>query len=170
MRVLNYKFTGLQNYEPIQKQMEALFTKAFLRKFSHFNYAVSEAVGNAAKYSVKGIVNAEIRIQVQISENNLTVKVMSETENFDAKAYQRQLRELAADQKYSKLDWGDYTGTSTMSRGFWFMLQAVDYLKVAEDGSYVLLSASIPYIERKLDTSISFLAPKFLVDSGGVSG
>ena len=170
MRELNFRFVGYQNYEPIQKKMEDIFIKAFLRKNSYFNMAVSEAIVNAARYAVKGPAEVEIRAQVRITETDITVKVSSDTQPFDAKGFQRQLRELASDPKYSNLDWGDYTGTTDMSRGFWYMLQAVDYLNVAEDGSYVELSASIPYVERKLNTSISFLVPKFMVDSGGVLG
>lgn len=170
MREFNYKFTGYQNYEPVQMKMEAIFEKAFIRKNPYFNMAVSEAVVNAARYAVAGIANAVIFVKIIVSPNDITVTVSSDTHEFNAKNYQRQLRELANDPKYSKLDWGDYTGTTALSRGFWYMLQAVEYLVVAEDGSFVTLSTRIPYEETRLDTSISFLVPKFLVDSGGVRG
>ncbi len=170
MRELNYKFIGLQNYEPIQDSIRNIFEKAFLRKNTYFDIAVDEAVGNAAKYAVKGLAEAEVHIQIRISENDITVRVASDTQSFNAKDYQMQLRELANDPKFSSLDWGDYTGTTDRSRGFWFMLQAVEYLVIAEDSSYVSLSTSIPYREKRLDTSIGFLVPKFIVDSGGVLG
>ena len=170
MRELNYKFVGLQNYEPIQIQTEKVFEEAFLKKNSYFNMAVAEAVVNAAKYAMTGLSEAEVAIKVILTSNAITVRVSSKTIPFDAKSYQRHLRELANDPKYSKLQWGDYTGTTELSRGFWYMLQAVEYLVVAEDGSYVELSTKIPYEETRLDTSISFLVPKFLVDTGGVRG
>jgi len=170
LRELNYKFTGYQNYDPVQEKLRSIFRKAFMARNAYFNIAVDEAVVNAARYAVKGLADAEIAVQVRLMENAIEVKVSSNTNPFNAKAYQMQLRELANDPKYTSMDWGDYTGTSTMSRGFWYMLQAVDYLTVAEDGSYVSLSAKIPFQEKRLDTSIGFLVPKFLVDSGGVIG
>ena len=170
MRELNYKIIGYQNYESVQGKLEALFDKVFLARNTYFNFAVSEAVVNAARYSVNGPADAEIHVQVRLTENDITVRISSQTVPFDAKGYQMQLRELANDPKYSSMDWGDYTGTSTMSRGFWYMLQAVDYLVVAGDGSYVLLSASTPYKEKRMDTTIGFLVPKFMVDSGGILG
>ncbi len=170
MRELNYKFIGYQNYEPVQEQMREVFTKAFQKVNTYFNIAVDEAVVNAAKYDVRGMAEAEVHTQIRISENDITVRVSSKPQSFNAKNYQMQLRELANDPKMGNLDWGDYTGTTDRSRGFWYMLQAVEYLVVAEDGSYVSLSASIPYREKRMDTSISFLVPKFNVDSGGVLG
>lgn len=170
MRELNYKFIGYQNYEPVQIKLEEVFEKAFIRKNSYFNMAVSEAVVNAARYGAAGFAETEVMINVRVTEKDITVKVSSNNIPFDAKSYQRQLRELANDPKYSRLDWGDYTGTTALSRGFWYMLQAVEYLVVAEDGAYVELSTKVPYDESRLDTSISFLVPKFLVDSGGVRG
>ena len=170
MRELNYKFVGLQNYEPVQTSIRAVFNKAFVFHNTYFDIAVDEAVSNATRYAVKGMSEAEVYIRIRISENDITVRVSSDTQPFDSRNYQMQLQELANLPKYSRMEWGDYTGLTDRSRGFWYMLQAVDYLVIAENGSYVALSASIPYRKRRLDTTIGFLVPKFRVDSGGVLG
>ena len=52
------------------------------------------------------------KIFERISENDITVRVSSKPQPFNAKNYQMQLRELANDPKMGNLDWGDYTGTT----------------------------------------------------------
>ena len=162
-------FDGYQNYEETEKKLRKFFDRAFGMSNPYFMIAVNEAVCNAARYSVDGMMQARIFIKVVLSENDLSVKVSSKTRPFNAEEYQQTLKKLAADPKLSEMDWGEYTAATEISRGFWYMLEAVDYLVVESDGSEVTLSARIPYRDyHPINTKIGFLVPRFFVKKNGV--
>lgn len=83
-------------------------------------------------------------------------------------AYQHRLKKLAADSKYQNMACGDYTSDTDMSRGFWYMLEAVDYLVIDSDGEDITLSARIPYDYQPLNPRIGYLVPKFFIRKNGV--
>ena len=167
-RTIEHRIVGYQNYEAIHDKLKKLFLDSFGADNPYFILAVNEAVCNAARYSVYGPTKAKITIQTEIAESDLRVKVSSETSPFDALAYQKRLKKLAADPKYQNMDCGDYTADTVMSRGFWYMLEAVDYLVIDADGDDITLSARLPYDYQPLDARIGYLAPKFYVRKNGV--
>ena len=168
LHVVPFRFKGYQNYVETQNSLQKLFVKHFGFHDSHFMNAVNEAVCNAARYAKAGPSNTDVEIDVEITESDLSVVVRSDTRHSDAKKIQMQLRSLAANPKLASKDWGDYTLASDMSRGFWYMLMACDYVLVESDMSSVKLSVGLPHHERDLERSISFLVPKFFVRTKGV--
>ncbi len=130
-----------------------------------FVLAVNEAVLNAAKYSVYGVLSAQIDIDVRVDDLELRVRIESQTQPFDAIQYRDNLVKLAEDPKYGNLDWGDYTGVSDMSRGFWIILSAVDYLIIEATGQHITLVRRLPW-DRADDTcKINKIVPRFCVES-----
>ena len=167
-RIIENRIVGYQNYEAIHDKLKKLFLDAFCGDNPYFILAVNEAVCNAARYSILGPTKAKITIRTEIGEADIRVKISSATTKFDAMAYQHRLRKLAADSKYKNMACGDYTSDTDMSRGFWYMLEAVDYLVIDSDGEDITLSARIPYDYQPLDPRIGYLVPKFFVRKNGV--
>ncbi|WP_303105847.1 hypothetical protein [uncultured Mitsuokella sp.] len=164
-----YEFTGYQTYEKTQKKIEALLRDAFEADNFRFFMAVNEAVCNAARYSIHKPQKARITIEVRIMNYDVAVKVSSATTPFRAEEYQKKLRHILEDEKASNMEWGDYLGFTLASRGFYYMLSAVDYLYVDQNGQSVTLCAKIPYDpSQPYPTRLRDIIPKFLVSKNGV--
>lgn len=168
MHVVTFRFRGYQNYEETQTKLRELFKKHFQYDDIFFMLAVNEAVCNAARYAKAGAYEVDVDINVEISETDLSVTVKANTMPSNAKDIQSRLRKLAENPKWRSKDWGDYTQLTEMSRGFWYMLQACDYVLVESDLSLVKISARIPYKEHEMNRTIGFLVPKFFVRTRGV--
>lgn len=168
MYTITYSFQGYQNYEPYRKKLAALCEKAFIEHNPYFMIAINEAVCNAFKYHKLGPREGSVSIQVRLSESDITVIVRADTHAFDMKDFQKRMRALLKNKKTSAMEWGDYTDDTDRSRGFWYMLQAVDYLIAESDCSSVTLSEHIPYSNLPLDTHIEYLVPKLMVRTNGV--
>lgn len=164
-----YEFTGYQNYEKTQKKIETLLTDAFEAENYRFLMAVNEAVCNAARYSLYKPQKARITIEVRVMNYDVAVKVSSPTSPFRAEEYQKKLRRILDDKKVREMEWGDFLGFQLTSRGFYYMLSAVDYLYVDEKGQSVTLCAKTPYDpSQPYSTKLGDIIPKFLVSKNGV--
>lgn len=164
-----YEFVGYQNYEKTQKKIETLLFDAFEAENYRFLMAVNEAVCNAARYSIYRPQNARITIEVRIMNYDVAAKVSSATSPFRASEYQKKLRRILDDKNACEMEWGDYLGFQLASRGFFYMLSAVDYLYVDEKGQHVTLCAKTPYDpSQPYSTKIGDIIPKFLVSKNGV--
>ena len=167
-----HRFNGYQNYAVIRKRLKELYERAFEGDNSFFRVAVDEAVCNAARYAVDEITNVEVTIQTVITpETDIKVRIASVTQAFDALAHREKLMHLAYEPDNKGRDFGDVFLASTVSRGFWMMMTAVDYLIVEADGSAVTLSVSLPYKQdkkKKPTTRMDILVNRFLVRRDGV--
>ena len=167
-----HRFKGYQNYAVIRKRLKELYERAFEGDNSFFRVAVDEAVCNAARYAVDEITNMEVTIQTVITpETDIKVRIASVTQAFDALAHREKLMRLAYEPDNNGRDFGDVFLASTVSRGFWMMMTAVDYLIVEADGSAVTLSVSLPYRQDKKNkptTRMDILVNRFLVRRDGV--
>lgn len=163
-----YNFVGLQNFTPVAERLYAQFEQVFGYRDEYYQQALEEAVCNAARYSIYKPEKAEILILVRQMAYDIAVTVISRTRPFDAIAYQKKLRSLAADPKYRDMDWGDYIGLTTASSGFWYMLTGVDYLYIDDDGQSITLSKNTIKKSEIVTTKIGMLVPRFLVRKNGV--
>lgn len=169
MKTHQYEFTGYQNYEEVQKKLEHDCRIALGTDNYPFYLAVNEAVLNAAAYHVDGPEKARIRITLSIFAFDINVTVSAHTRPFDAGRYRDELRKLLADKEIREMDWGDYTADSDKSRGFWYILSAVEYCTVDVDGQEITLAVPRPYNpEKRLSMRIKDLVPKFYVKTNGV--
>lgn len=171
MQIDQFKFTGLNEYGPIQQKIYKILYTAFGGATNYeFQQSIEEAVCNAARYNIDGPLNAKISIRVRRMPFDVAVTVYSETVVFDAVAYQRRLQELAHNPQYAEMDWGDYVAGSTASSGFWYMLTGCDYVYVDSKGQSITLVAKTTGInlEEERTTKISQLVPRFLIKKDGV--
>lgn len=168
MNIFRYEFIGYEAYQEILPVLQEKLCNALQDDEYHFVLAVNEAVCNAARYAIKGPSEAEIKIKLQITESDVTVTVRSATVLFDVIRYRERLESLSNNPEISKMEWGDYTGDTDRSRGFWYMLAACDYLYMAEDGQQITLCARAPYDSKKFTTKISDLVPRFYIEKNGV--
>ena len=169
LTVRRFDFTGYQNYEETQNILKEILLEAFHKDNVLFRLAINEAVCNAARYALAGVKNVQIYITVRITDSDVKVSVYAETRNFDAKAYQQKLLALLDNKDVAKLQWSDYTKDTEKSRGFWYILTAVDYLVVTDNGSEVTLCARRPFDGNEdMPRTLEFLIPKFLVKQNGV--
>lgn len=169
MELKTFRFTGFQNYERYTEQIEQIFNACFQGENDNFFIALTEAVNNAARYSVYGMQKAKITISIRIMQSDISVTVASKTRPFDALAYQQKLMDLLHNPRVANMEWGDYTIKQLGGRGFWFILQAVDYLYVDADGQAVTLCAKTPMDENAIPTAkVGELIPRFLVKQNGV--
>lgn len=168
MNIFHYNFTGYEAYQEVLPVLQEKICDVLQDDEYHFILAVNEAVCNAARYAVKGPSEAEIKIKLQITESDVTVTISSLTVPFDVVRYRENLLKLVENPDVSKMEWGDYTGDTDKSRGFWYMLTACDYLYMAEDGQQITLCARVPFNPNKFTTKIGDLVPRFYIEKNGV--
>lgn len=135
---------------------------------SYFIIAINEAVCNAAKYSVYGYEEAKIKIELVITNEDVTATVISKTKPFNALEYRNKLLKLKENPKLKDMPWSEYTGISERSRGFWMMLMAVDYLYIDINSDRVSLNISIPRKAEEVTLTIGELIKRFFVEKDGV--
>ncbi len=162
---ISYHCNGYKEYLDVSKQLLHVFNPILPDPDARFILAVNEAALNAAKYSVYGVLSAQIYIDVHIDTHEVRVRIESQTQPFDAVQYKERLKKLAEDPNTMDLDWGDYTGVSDKSRGFWYMLSAVDYLIVEATGQHVTLVRRLPFHRSDDSTIIRKIVPRFNVES-----
>lgn len=149
--------------------MEEILNTCFQGENDLFFIALTEAVNNAARYSVDGMEKARITISIRIMQGDVSVSVRSKTRPFDALEYQQKLNNLLSDKKVARMDWNDYTVHQLGGRGFWYILQAVDYLYVDANGQEVTLCAKTPMSpDEDITYRVGDLVPRFLVKQNGV--
>ena len=168
-----YNFTGYQNYGPIEEALNDVYKVVLGKRALSYQRAVGEAVCNAARYSIVGMYDAEIKVSLAITRNEIITTVSSKTKNFNALQYRKRLQLLAANPEIGPYSWGKYTGTSGASRGFWLMLQSCSRIVVDQNGDSIELAASINPIEAmSIDPDakrkVNVLVPRFFVKNNGV--
>lgn len=164
-----FKFTGLQNFGPIQEKLFILIGKAFGYCNYEYQQAIEEAVCNAARYSIAGPAKADITVKIRRMAYDIAVSVYAKTIKFDAKSYQKKLQSLLNDPKVAAMDWGDYVGVSFGSSGFWYMLTGCEYIYVDSQGQGVTLVARTDRTKLVAKTTnIGQLVPRFMVKQNGV--
>lgn len=167
--IKEYRFFGYQNYEPCRQEIKNLVNGITRDEDMRYYLAINEAVCNAAKYSIAGIMDAEISICIRIDSHSIHTRISCQTQKFDARRYREKLRGWARDEKIRDMDWGDYTHDQISGRGFWYMLSACDYIFVDEDAQQIMLHCSLPVNEeQKKRTHIRQLVPRLFIDNRGV--
>ncbi len=162
----HFQCTGYKEYlEEVAPKLVSIFEELMPDPDSKYFLAVNEAVLNAAKYSVFGVLTAQMDIDVRVDETEIRTRIDSQTNPFDAIQFRDHLKKLADDPATAAKDWGDYTGVSDMSRGFWIILSAVDYMVIEATGQHITLVRRLPW-NRADDTSqIGRIAPRFCVET-----
>lgn len=145
--IKTYHFVGHSQYRFFQSEIKELIMAASLDKEMDFYLAINEAVCNAAKYSINGYKNADISICIKLDNYSMTAVISSETVHFNANAYLQRMKDLAKS-KSRNMEWGDYTHDSIGGRGFFYMLQACDYVTLSPDGNVVMLHSPLPVDEN----------------------
>lgn len=179
MEHYSFSFTGYQNFDAVAEKLDAIYQKAF--GFDNYDYriAVTEAVCNAARYSLQGLTEAEIRLTLQISPVSISTTVYARTTPFDVHSYRKKLQKLLEDPDTAAKDWGDHLGSIDASRGIWYMLTGCDSVYFDYRGQSVTLFAYLePKKEDKADkkdeerepraTRIDLLLPRFYIKEHGV--
>lgn len=146
--IKTYQFTGHSNYSLVQSEIKELIKNVSLDKEMDFYLAVNEAVCNAAKYSVKGHKKADISICLKLDNYSMSAIISAETVYFDAYYFLQRMKTLASS-KSRNLEWGDYTHDNIGGRGFFYMLQACDYVALSPDGNVVMLHSPLPIDENQ---------------------
>lgn len=169
MQIYTYNFVGYEQYSEIAIAISnKLYEKFKVRNFAT-EIALNEAVINACKYSIFDISNAPVEIELKINERDFSISVKAPTKDFNVKKYRQNLLVLIDNPKYKNMDWGDYTGDSEKSRGFWYMLTACDYLYMSANTNKITLCISVEkFLEKKPVTGIYQLVSRFLIDDNGV--
>ena len=168
-KIYRYDLVGYDAYfDTAFPEIEAALKDVLGDEEGHFLIAINEAVCNAAKYALDGDDKAAIKLELAITEDDVTASIACPTKHFDADRYRQDLQSLAANKQYRLLPWSDYTGVSARSRGFWLMLMAVDYLYIRHDGNSISLNVSRPWRQDVVTKTIGELVPRFLVEKNGV--
>lgn len=167
--IKEFKFRGYQNYENYREEIKMLVNEATQDEDMRYYLAINEAVCNAAKYSVSGVLDAEITIKIRLEKSSIHTLVSCQTKPFNARKFREKLRQLAREQTLANMDWGDYTHDAVSGRGFWYMLSACDFIFVEEKGQKVMLHTSLPLCaEHKKHTRIKQLISRFYIEDGGL--
>lgn len=147
--IKTYHFTGHSNYRNYQPEIKELITNTSLDSEMSFYIAVNEAVCNAAKYAVKGHREADITISLKLDNYSMTAIVIGNTKPFDTAMFLSKMKKLA-EGECKDMEWGDYTHDNIGGRGFFYMLEACDYVTLSPNGNVVMLHCSLPItLEQK---------------------
>lgn len=165
-----YKFEGHSNYRKYQPEIRELVLSASNDSELRFYFAINEAVCNAARYARAGHRNAPICIKLKLEPYSMSAIIIGETVSFDANGYLGKMQELAAG-KYKDMDWGDYTHDSIGGRGFFYMLEACDFVTISSNGNIVTLHTPLPIdTEMRSRTKIWQLVSRLRVSDIGQIG
>lgn len=161
----SFSFRGYPEYQEYLPKIEKIIQSRTDQPFP-LVLALNEAVCNAAKYSVAGPLNAEITVSMRIICSSIIIAVSARTIKFNALAYKKKLEKIAQDN--GNKVWTDYVGIDPVSRGFWIMLSAVDYLAIKDNGNVVKLFFNIDRLYDESSKKIAVLVRKFMVEKDGV--
>ncbi|MGN8837216.1 hypothetical protein ACTNCI_09630 [Mitsuokella jalaludinii] len=168
-RFIEYRFKGYTAYEESRQKIGHLCAHILTREHARrFLMAVNEAVCNACRYAGSGVDETPVAISILLTESELRAVIrgsrfegtLSPTE------IQKRMRHLIQHAANANKDWGEYVRDSERGTGFWFMLQAVDYLILDADDGSVTLSTHRQMLPP--NRKIRYLVPKFFVRKGGV--
>ena len=162
----NFEFQGYPDYQDVLPELERIIQTKAKGAFPLI-LALNEAVCNAAKYSTSGPLNAKIFINLKIICHNIIITISAKTIKFNALNYQKKLQKIASDKTAANKTWTDYVGIEPVSRGFWLMLSAVDYLIIKDDGNKVKLVFNTRS-NIKQSKKVGDLVQKFIVEKDGV--
>lgn len=164
-----YKIVGYDAYfDEVLPKLQKILSQRIYDEDSYFIIAINEAVCNAARYSVYGYEEAQIKIELIITAEDITVTVESKTKPFDAVKYRDELKRLKEDPNFKDMPWFQYTGASIRSRGLWMIMMAVDYLYMESNGDKISLNISLPYRKEEITRTIGELVPRFYIEKDGV--
>lgn len=125
------KFIGYDNY-PINYLKYLLKEKGFMT--IDFMLAINEAICNAVRYNINDINTCKINIMIYFDKNFVKFLISSETTPTSAYTIKSNLLKLKNEPSWSK-----YLKDKLRGRGFWIILEGVDYLYVKEDMQSILL-------------------------------
>lgn len=139
-------------------------------KDDEYNYliGINEAVCNAARYAIAGYAHVKIHIRLFITEDDITTTISAETKPWDVELYRHNMQKLAANKILGEMEWGDYTASTSRSRGFWLMLMSCEYLYIDISGKKVSLCARRPFKQSHISKKIKDLIPRLYLEKNGV--
>ncbi|KHM52787.1 hypothetical protein NZ47_02830 [Anaerovibrio lipolyticus] len=167
--VKNYNFVGYDEFFiKIMPEIIELITPHGISEdaVDEFVGSFTEAVCNAAQYSVDGMDSAKIFINLILTNEQLKITVGSVTTSFDANSLRSSLKKLAVSEA-GNLDWQQYVGTSQQGRGIWLMLSYFDAVCIGSDGNEITLISRLPLRCTEVNT-IKKIVHKFFVVENGV--
>ena len=168
--IKEYCFVGYSAFDALRDEMQALLFAADRDEDWRFYLALSEAVCNAAMYSIDGPEKVRIAIRIRVEPTSISAMVQAKTKKFDARSYKEHLMALAMDPKVSLMDWGEYTHDHISGRGFWYMLNGADAVFIEEEGQFVVLHLSLPLSdEHKMQRLVCQLVPRLFVTESVIS-
>lgn len=164
-----FSWTGYDAYyDSIMPAIEPILCDALEDPEEHYLIAVNEAICNAARYALDGPEQAKIHLQILMNTTDIKTSISSVTTPWDAISFRQHLRSLADSPETGRLDWGDYTGTTAMSRGYWIMLMACDYIVTDSHGQRITLCARRPFRSWHVRKTIQNLVPRLYLEKKGV--
>lgn len=165
----SFEVIGYDDYcEKVMPKLEDLLARTLQDSEGHYMIAINEAVCNAARYAVAGHDNVCIQLDMLINDGDIKTAVQADTLPFDVLQFRKEMAELAEDENIAEMEWGDYTGHSKSSRGYWYMLMACEYLYIDTTGKKVTLCAKRPFSPNHIAKKISDLVPRLYVEQNGV--
>lgn len=167
--VRNYNFVGYDEFFiKIMPEIIELINPHGLSEdaVDEFVGSFTEAVCNAAQYSLDGMDSAKIFINLILTTEQIKITVCSSTSGFDAISFRNELKKLAFSED-GNLDWQQYVGTSQQGRGIWLMLSYFDAVCIGSDGNEITLISRLPLRCTEVNT-IKKIVHKFFVVENGV--
>lgn len=153
-------------YEEVMPWLESLFERYLQDEDEHYLLAVNEAVCNAARYARAGYENVRIYVDIEIAPETLSTTVTADTIPFDVLGLYRKMIAIGKDASVASEDWGDYTGSSDKSRGFWMMLTPCRHVDIDINGKSVTLVADRPFSTERLCKTICKLVGRLRIVRG----
>lgn len=152
-------------YDEVMPWLETLFDRYLQDEDGHYLIAVNEAVCNAARYAKAGYECVRIYIDVEVTPDSLRTTVTADTLPFDVQGFYKKMIALGKDESIASKEWGDYTGNSDKSRGFWMMLMSCRSVDIDVNGKAVTLVAERPFLTEHVCKTIRTLVGRLrLVD------
>lgn len=136
----------------------------------HISYsiAITEAVCNAFRYNRMGEYKGQARIQMVITDSDITTRIYSNPMPCSMKKIYSKLSSLASDPMKKDLDWGIYTQESLGGRGLWYMLYGADNIQVDDGCREISLFIAVPSDQQPRQKKISQLFKKLYIKENGV--
>ena len=85
--IKEYCFVGYSAFDALRDEMQALLFAADRDEDWRFYLALSEAVCNAAMYSIDGPEKVRIAIRIRVEPTSISAMVQAKTKKFDARSY-----------------------------------------------------------------------------------
>lgn len=168
-KYIKLKATGYNDFiNSILPKIDDICAKTVKDSKGHLQTAIMEAANNVARYSLAGMEEAEIIINITVHICDISVHIYGDTKAWDVERYVSDIKKLAYSSEWYNKNFGEFKGDRLSGRGIWLMLEACEYLYIDSQTKAITMAVSYPFKKNLITQKMHILADRLHVLRNGV--